>query len=218
MKILITAGGTREYIDEVRVLTNISTGRTGSSIARHLHSEGHEITLIKSIGAEEFIYARNAKLKEPKILYFETVDGLMLAMQSEVPKHDVVIHSAAVSDFGFTPTLEKLKSNDPEAFIESLRKRIYRTPKILSHIKEWNPNCFLISFKFEVGKKFDDLLQIATESMENNKSDIVVANDKKEMEIHCSHVAYVIEKNGRYTRCDNLAQIYKTLQEKIESK
>ena len=50
---------------------------------------------------------------------------------------DVVIHSMAVSDFGFKPISEKLKSNDPDAFIESLKIRIFKTPKILSQIKKW---------------------------------------------------------------------------------
>lgn len=89
-------------------------------------------------------------------------------------KLDVVIHPMAVSDFGFRPIETKLKSNDPEAFIESMRERIFKNPKILSHIKEWNPNCFLISFKFEDGTTHDELVKIASESQKNNDSDIVI--------------------------------------------
>ena len=110
---------------------------------------------------------------------------------------DVVIHPMAVSDFGFKHTNVKLKSNDPEAFIESLKERIYQTPKILSHIKKWNPRCYLISFKFENGLSNGDLLKIAYESLEKNNSDLVIANDKAQMKRFGSHIAYFVEKiNG----------------------
>lgn len=113
-------------------------------------------------------------------------------MEELVPKMDIVIHSMAVSDFGFKLITEKLKSNDPEAFIESMKKRIYKTPKILSHIKTWNPKCILVSFKFEVNLEHDELIKIARQSMIDNKCDIVVANDKTEIVKNNSHIAYIL--------------------------
>jgi len=101
-----------------------------------------------------------------------------------------------VSDFGFRPIATKLKSNDTDAFIESMRERIFKNPKILSHIKEWNPNCFLISFKFEDGTTHGELVEIASESQEKNGSDIVICNDKKEMNDKNAHVAYFV-KDGK---------------------
>lgn len=106
---------------------------------------------------------------------------------------DVVIHPMAVSDFGFKPISTKLKSNDPEAFIESMRERIYQTPKILAKIKEWNPKCFLISFKFENGLEHDELIKIAMDSMNKNGCDVVIANDKAEMKRLGRHRAYFLQ-------------------------
>jgi len=194
-KILITSGGTREYIDEVRVLTNISSGKLGAIIAEEfMRYCDYDIY---------YVYVKGSKIPlsdfpTPLFLHlYEVTDvqSVYEVMERLVPEMDVVIHPMAVSDFGFKPIDEKLKSNDPEAFIESLKNRIYQTPKILSHIKEWNPNCFLISFKFENGLNNYRLITTAFESMVKNNCDIVIANDKKEMKEVGDHVSYFIHKS-----------------------
>lgn len=185
-KILITSGGTREYIDDVRVLTNISTGKLGSIIAEQF-SNNFEVHYVSPNSAIM------PKKSDNIIIHIITdVASVMKIMEELVPQMDVVIHSMAVSDFGFKPISEKLKSNDPEAFIESLKTRIFKNPKILSQIKKWNPNCLLVSFKFEVGLDHDSLIEIARKSMEENDCDFVVANDKTEMVKNKTHTAYIL--------------------------
>lgn len=196
MKILITSGGTTEYIDEVRVLTNISTGKLGAKIAESFQREEHLVYYVHAKGAampdayssEDHYIIQKYEIRD--------VASLVETMRELVPKVDVVIHCMAVSDFGFEPAKTKLKSNDPLAFVDSLRDRIKVNPKVLSMIKKWNQNCFLISFKFEVGLENSELIRIAKESMDKNNCDIVVANDKKEMVEKGKHIAYVIKKNG----------------------
>jgi phosphopantothenate-cysteine ligase len=213
-KILITSGGTREYIDEVRVLTNISSGKLGSLIADQFsifngpYSVSHKCNLYEV----HFVYVKGSLkpfFEGDDVILHEVTDvkSVYDIMEKLVPEMDVVIHPMAVSDFGFTPIKTKLKSNDPEGFIQSMKERIYQTPKILSHIKEWNPNCFLISFKFENELTRDELLFSAEESMKKNGSDIVIANDKSEMKKLGVHKAYVIRKEpvptyGVYGRLD----------------
>jgi len=203
-KILITSGGTREYIDEVRVLTNISSGKLGALIADTIVMNtpskdgfpGCHVHFVYVKGSETPKHERSFKGLQGMTLYEVTdVQSVYEVMEKLVPEMDVVIHPMAVSDFGFRQIDEKLKSNDPEAFIESLKQRIYQTPKILSHIKEWNPNCFLISFKFENGLNNYQLITTAFESMLKNNCDIVIANDKKEMKEARDHVSYFIHKS-----------------------
>jgi phosphopantothenate--cysteine ligase len=209
-KILITSGGTKEYIDGVRVLTNISSGRLGVTIANVLAKEFRENEI-------HFVYAKGSEMPDTtiysnsNIILHQVTDvkSVYEIMEKLVPKMDVVIHPMAVSDFGFKPIATKLKSNDTDTFIESMRERIFKNPKILSHIKEWNPNCFLISFKFEDGTTHEELVKIASESQEKNGSDIVICNDKKEMNDKNAHIAYFI-KDGKeiYTALskDEIAQ------------
>ena len=117
-------------------------------------------------------------------------------MEELVPRMDVVIHAMAVSDFGFKPISTKLKSGDPEAFIESLRERITQNPKILPMVKKWNPDCRLVSFKFEVGLGHEKLVEIAKKSMEGAGSDLVIANDKSEIVQNKAHIAYAISNDS----------------------
>jgi phosphopantothenate---cysteine ligase (CTP) len=204
MKILVTSGGTREYIDEVRVLTNISTGKLGAKIVdtivtewrRDNHKGKYEIYYVYVKGSE-----MPEAIKFVNVKYYEVndVQSVFEVMEKLVPEMDVVIHPMAVSDFGFKHTDVKLKSNDPEAFIESLKERIYQTPKILSHIKKWNPKCYLISFKFENGLEHDELIRIARESLIKNGSDIVIANDKAEMKKLGTHMSYFVTKDNAET-------------------
>jgi len=210
MKILITSGGTREMIDGVRCITNISTGKLAVKILEELVGQEkiNNIRSDKRLERMEFIFIHTKGSAMPPstiiesydidIKYIEVTDtqSAMDAMEELVPTVDVVIHPMAVSDFAFAPIKTKLKSNDPEAFIESVKERIYRTPKILSHIKEWNPNCFLISFKFEDGVDHDELIRIAFDSLLKNKSDIVIANEKQEMNNLGIHRAYFVTQGS----------------------
>ena len=198
-KILITSGGTREYVDDVRVLTNISTGKLGAKIAEKFYwseDEDYEIHYIAPNSAEKLRSMIDDKLLlKDNYHYHEITDveSVYDKMKELVPEMDIVIHSMAVSDFGFKNCSTKLKSNDIMMFIESLKERIYQTPKILSEIKTWNPNCKLISFKFEVGLSHEDLIKIAIESGLKNNSDLVIANDKAEMVKESIHKAYALD-------------------------
>jgi phosphopantothenate-cysteine ligase len=194
MKVLITAGGTREHIDEVRVLTNISTGKLGAQIA-------DTFSYNKDLDKIYYICSKGSQIPERpiydvpiEIIYADSVQQVYETMEKLVPKCDVVIHSMAISDFGFKTSNIKLKSNDPQAFIDSLRERIVVNPKIISFIKKWNPKTKLVGFKFEVDKTHDELIEIAFESLLRNECDFVVANDKKEMKDKKDHIAYIITK------------------------
>ena len=191
MKILITSGGTTEYIDDVRVLTNISTGKLGAVMAEEFLKNGHDVF---------FIHGRNSTLPDPyyndeRLLFIDVKDtkDLMGKMERYVPKADVVIHAMAVSDFTFNrENPVKLKSNDSEGFIEYMRANIQKTPKVIYQIKKQNPNVLLVGFKFEVGISNHELIGLAKESMEKNGCDLVVANDKEEMIRENCHVAYIV--------------------------
>jgi phosphopantothenate--cysteine ligase len=203
-KILITAGGTREYIDDVRVLTNISTGNLGAQIA--LDASLMEDTLVYYVHATGCVLPEHLGLcSSSRILYYpvktaqDTLDVMKkLIIEEEI---DVVIHSMAVSDFTFKRDGSiKLKSNDPEAFIEFMRKSITPNPKIISHIKEWRPETILIGFKFEVDIDHQKLIALARASIEKNGCDLVIANDKSEMKKINSHVAYFVFSDEASTK------------------
>ena len=198
MNILITSGGTREYIDDVRVLTNISTGKLGAIIAERLAQTGAVIHYVhaenSAVPSEIFVGANLYPVKTAKDA-FRTIRSVLKRKNIQV-----VIHAMAVSDFTFKGIGKlKLKSSDPGAFIEYMRQTITPNPKIISHIKEWAPNVYLVGFKFEVGATPRELTKLARESMLKNGCDLVITNDKAEMQRVGSHVArFIFPENSKY--------------------
>lgn len=101
--ILITAGPTNEYIDEVMKITNMSTGRLGIELTKNYLNEGANVTLIATRSVfrsglfEKYDLANNPNLKSIPI---ETTEDMYNALESESKnKYDLVIHSSAVGDY-----------------------------------------------------------------------------------------------------------------------
>ena len=97
MKCIVTAGPTYEPLDEVRRLTNFSTGRLGSELANFLTARGHETTLLIGQHAT-YRGERHAR----KVETFTTTANLRDRLQALAGQPvDAVFHAAAVSDFTF---------------------------------------------------------------------------------------------------------------------
>lgn len=217
-KIMITSGGTREYIDDVRVITNISSGALGARIAEEFYTQGARVFYLYGKGAVlpncPLGLSETGRLMTEQ---FVTCNDLMESMKNLCIGlgMDAVIHSAAVSDFTFDRNIPvKLSSKDADGFIEHIRQTIVPTPKIVHMIKEWCPNTVLVSFKFTVGKSVRELQAIACDAGEKSKSDYVVANDKIEMNQLKRHRAYIIPIGTSALRikvCDNKDNIAKSL-------
>ena len=111
MHLLITAGGTREYIDPVRFITNASSGRMGYALARAALRAGHKVTLISS-----------SDLQPPVGVEFVGVDSaaeMFGAVKKHFPRCDCLIMAAAVADY--TPvkkTKSKIKKTDKSLTIK----------------------------------------------------------------------------------------------------
>lgn len=92
-KILVTAGSTCVPIDKVRVISNIFKGRTGAAIASYCQERGHDVTLVTSNDALPHLANRCIKYRT----YDELAD--LMAQEITIGKYDIIVHSAAVSDY-----------------------------------------------------------------------------------------------------------------------
>jgi phosphopantothenoylcysteine synthetase/decarboxylase len=207
-KILVTSGGTREYLDEIRFISNISSGKLGAEIAYQFAHYGYAIDYLRTRDAQEVHQCNSVKST--------TVTSTMDAkdfMEKAIQKNDylAVVHCMACGDFGFTPENTKLKSNSADDFIESLGRRIFVNPKILPLIKTWDPNVFLVSFKFEVNLDDKGLATAAINSRDGADGDLVIANDKNEMNREKEHVAHLFFKDE-----EQFADMPKTVRGKPE--
>ena len=159
-KILITAGPTREMLDPVRFLSNVSTGEMGYALARAAQNKGYQVTLISGPTA----------LNPPAKIHFVPVvsaQDMQRACQKLFPKHDVLIMSAAVCDF--TPlkfTHEKIQRTKTNHF------ELKQTDDIVAGLARKKGKRKVIGFCLETSH----WLEKAREKMKRKGLDGIVAN------------------------------------------
>lgn len=187
-KILMTAGPTIEYIDPIRVITNQSTGKTGVLLAAQLVSAGAKVTFVYGPGSEE-------PPKGAKTIPVKTVNEMFDAVKKELKKkYDIVILSAAASDYTTHKAKSKLKSTKKKMVI-----KLQRAPKIIDHVKKIQPNVFLVGFKAETDISKKSLIESAWKKLKESNADMIVANDvgdkyQKNPEIN---EVFIIDKSGK---------------------
>lgn len=169
MKILITAGPTREPIDPVRYLTNRSSGKMGYAIAHAAVHAGHRVLLVSG----------PTSLDVPDGVDFipvETAAEMHDVVASYLPKMDAAVFAAAVADY--TPahvSEQKVKKND-----EAMSLELVKTKDILGSARsEMGFTGFLVGFAAET----ENLEQNARQKLERKGCDLVVANDVSRSDI-----------------------------------
>jgi phosphopantothenoylcysteine decarboxylase/phosphopantothenate--cysteine ligase len=165
LRVLVTAGGTREPIDSVRYVGNRSSGRMGFALAE----EG------AALGAAVTVIAANVGLpRSPRIDYVDvgTAAELEAACEAELPNADVLLMAAAVADYRPpAPADTKLKKDEREELVIELE----RTPDILTGLAATRrPDQVLIGFAAEHG---DRALEYGRDKLARKGLDAVVVND-----------------------------------------
>ncbi len=164
-RIIITAGGTREKIDEVRFIANKSSGKMGVALAQECYLRGADVLLLRSKSSVTSRYVIPEKT-------FETVDELYTLLNQEVRKSDILFHAAAVSDFKVTKKVKGKISSTHSFDIHLVPQR-----KILHEIKKINPKIKLIAFKAEYGLSEERLLKVSLGALQKSHAEVVIAND-----------------------------------------
>jgi phosphopantothenate---cysteine ligase (CTP) len=181
MNCLVTAGPTIEPLDDVRRLTNFSTGRLGTELANFLAARGHRVTLLRS---ESATYAGESAA--PLIIPFSTTADLRAGLKAFAGKKvDAIFHAAAVSDFAFgkmflRDAAGRLKAFAPAKKIATRGGRLLvelaPTPKILAELRGWFPRTRLVGWKFEADGNRADVLRAARRQIAECATDACVAN------------------------------------------
>lgn len=220
MKIIITSGGTSEKIDQVRKITNMSTGQLGIEIVKQLYQE-HEIYFITSEHCLKPKETENLKviISNSTEEVSETLEILLKNLSI-----DFVIHTMAISDYTVDYVLNTeemikdltnlLKDNNDK--LEELLKHYFNKPistinndskisssnenmllglkktqKIINRIKEWSPKTKLIGFKLLSGVSKEELIHVANVLKRSTKADYVIANDLSDIR-NGEHIAYLV--------------------------
>ncbi|MCC7407007.1 MAG: phosphopantothenoylcysteine decarboxylase [Phycisphaeraceae bacterium] len=173
MRILITAGPTREPIDDVRFLSNRSSGRMGMALARAAVEAGHEVTLLLGMGASVEVKGDATRCR---VIRFESTADLESLLAEHFRGHDVLIMAAAVADYRPRPTTGKIERSRGEP----LDLRLEPTPDLVTAVAAGKrADQRVIAFALE---EPDRLEARAAEKLRRKQVDAIVANPLRTMD------------------------------------
>lgn len=189
MRIVITAGGTREYIDPVRFISNASSGRMGYALAHAALKAGHKVTLITAPTAQK-------PPSKARIIKVESAAQMFEAVKKHFSQCDCLIMAAAVADYTpVRPAVTKLKKTG-----QPLTIKLKPTPDIL----KW-AGARKKKTQVAVGFALEDkaVRSRAKKKLEDKNIDMIIANspsaigsDKSTVQIKTPDSAWVKIENA----------------------
>jgi phosphopantothenoylcysteine decarboxylase / phosphopantothenate---cysteine ligase len=163
-RLLISAGGTSEAVDPVRVMTNRSTGHQGYALAEVAARWGAEVTLVSAVERDLALDVRHRVTVVPAA----SAATMATAMFDHFDACDVAIMAAAVADFTFEPSAVKLKKADGLPVLTPVA-----TQDIVAELARRRRHQVVVAFAAETG----DLASHAIDKRRGKNVDLVVAND-----------------------------------------
>lgn len=197
VRILITAGGTREAIDPVRFIGNRSSGKMGYAVARAAVDRGAQVTLITT----------PLQIEKPsgcRVVEVETAQQMKQAVLIEAKRSDAVIMAAAVADYRPTKAQKsKLKKQSSRLKIE-----LQKTDDILETLGKNKGKKILVGFSLETS----NLIENSKKKLTAKNLDMVVANteeafDKDESRVHLIYNNGKVENLGKVNKSDTANKI-----------
>ncbi|MFD4326392.1 bifunctional phosphopantothenoylcysteine decarboxylase/phosphopantothenate--cysteine ligase CoaBC [Nocardioides sp. NPDC058538] len=169
-RVVVSAGGTREYLDPVRFLGNRSSGLQGYAIARAAAARGAEVTLV----------AANVTLPDPaglKVVRVGTTAELRDAVVSAATGADAVVMAAAPADFRPTGVSEAKIKKAADGSAPTIE--LMQNPDILAEISHHRtkPGQVIVGFAAETGDETGSVLELATAKLKRKGCDLLVVND-----------------------------------------
>ncbi len=201
MNVIVTSGPTREPIDSVRYISNVSSGQTGVAICDALIARGISVTQVH--GADSAL-AKGVARRET----FTDHASLDQILRRLLADSDVgaVIHAAAVGDFAVAAPLPSAKLESGQELAIPLRP----TLKIIDRIRGYasNPDLLLVGFKLTHDANPEAQARAARELLKRCQARYVVQNDVATLSNDADHVFMIHETgNNRPRRCVGRARL-----------
>ena len=220
MKILITSGGTAEKIDDVRSITNSSTGRLGCAIAEAFAAQAPDAQIFYVCGKNAARPRINAEIIE-----IDNVASLQLAIVQLFEGSctiDIIIHAMAVSDYRVkavsTPDgvyqVQDMEGKVSSSYDE-ITLHLERVPKIIGMLRRLAQKSTIVGFKLLSNVPRGTLLDAGYALLMKNDCDFVLANDAAEILGDKEHKGYLIDRCGKYSEYGTKAEIARGIVETI---
>jgi phosphopantothenoylcysteine decarboxylase/phosphopantothenate--cysteine ligase len=212
MKVLVTSGATREPIDSVRYISNLSSGRTGTAICEALAARGSRVTQLHGVDS-----ARAEGIAQHEMFTDHASLDEMLGRLLADGRYDAVIHAAAVGDFAVTGPVSGTKLPSGGELVLRLRP----TAKIIDRIRGHAGGLGLTLVGFKLTHDPDPAAQAraAEKLIMRSGADYVVQNDVATLD-DARHVFVIHARGGGQWRCSGreaLAMALVTLLEQAPS-
>jgi len=191
MNFLITAGGTREYIDPVRFISNASSGRMGFALTRAALQAGHKVTLVTTVARRSSLVSRvTGHERRVTVIEVETAAEMFKAVKKYFPRCDCLLMAAAVADY--TPVhLAKTKIRRENKLLTiklkptpdilkwaGKRKSVHRRSSLVARVSIYGSRVTGHGSRIIVGFALEDknLRANAERKLKEKKLDMIVAN------------------------------------------
>lgn len=189
-KIVITAGGTKEYIDPVRYITNASSGKMGLALANAAYKLGADVTLISTF----------SHIAPYNVVEVSSACDMLNATKAEFEGADCLIMAAAVADYRIKNQQAQKISKEKN---ETLRLELVKNADILKSIAEnKKPNQTIIGFCLAT----ENLLECAKSKLEAKKCDYIIANEAKKSLGKDDTEIYIISKSEDIKHFENISK------------
>jgi phosphopantothenoylcysteine synthetase/decarboxylase len=174
MRVLITAGPSSQPIDEVRVITNRSTGELGAVLAERMSGAGHVVKLFLGQGATfqwngAQPFATNEELER------------LLGQVGHAGTVDAVFHAAALTDF----RVERIEINRTRQLVSKIASdagsvwlELVPQPKLIANLRRYFPKARIVGWKYEHAVTRNELLSEAVHQIQQNHTDACVVNGR----------------------------------------
>lgn len=187
MRLLITAGPTREPIDAVRFISNRSSGRVGLSLAEHAGGAGHDVLLLLGPGPAMPAFG-------PRVVVhrFESSAELKQLLEAHWRDHDVLVMAAAVADYR---PLTVYEGKLPRTAAGTLTIELQPTPDLVALMAaSKRPGQRVIAFALEEPANLESR---AAEKMKRKGVDAIVANPLETMDAEAISPVWLTPDGGR---------------------
>jgi phosphopantothenoylcysteine synthetase/decarboxylase len=179
LKVIVTTGPSFEPIDEVRRLTNFSTGELGVRLANHLAASGREVFCLRGVAT-----THPGALENCHHVPFTTNDDLLRHLASLSGEHEIgaLFHVAALCDFKVGKVANAVGQAIHAAKFDSraghLTIELEPARKVIGELRGLFPKASLVGWKYELNGTGDDALGKAWRQLQENRTDACVLNGR----------------------------------------
>lgn len=198
INVLVTAGGTYEFIDPVRVITNLSTGSLGAKISEQFSKEKKSTSKKRKVKINKIFHLSTRYSIIPKGKGIETINSINTSESLEkkikeiikTNKIDIIVHAMAVSDY------KPLKSNKEKISSENeeLNLKLKKTKKIIGGLRALSKDAVIVGFKLMTKTPKAKLLNTGMKLIKDNNLDFCLANDHQKLG-EKNHKGFLIDKS-----------------------